>query len=181
VFLLRSLALYGCQWNKPMTDCRYQFPYTPPRNQRLNSELYGQVGRICHFTICSYCRQMPFITADLNDAIIELLHTERERLGCFAHVYCLMPDHLHLLCSPRESGISMLTFINQFKGRTTRASWLHGWQGKLWQPRNYDHFVREREDLLEIAGYILQNPVRKKLAEKSADYPWCGIIDQLPL
>jgi REP element-mobilizing transposase RayT len=151
------------------------------RPAALDEELYARTGKPCHFTICAYRKQKPFVIVDLNDAIVDLLHTERERLGCYVHVYCLMPDHLHLLCSPCEDGNSMLTFVDQFKGKSTRESWLHGCQGKLWQPRSYDHLVREEEDLLEITNYILHNPVRKGLAKKPEDYPWCGVIDSLPL
>jgi len=165
-----------------MSNHKYRrHSYTPPRNQRLDARLYAQAGSPCHFTICSYRKQKPFVNADLNDAIVQLLHTERERLGCYVHVYCLMPDHLHLLCSPKKDGNSMLTFIDQFKGKSTRESWSYGWRGKLWQPRSYDHLVRKEEDLLEIAKYILHNPVRKGLVEKPEDYKWCGLIDPLPL
>ena len=117
----------------------------------------------------------------LNDAVIETLHSERERLGCWVHVYSLMPDHFHLLLSPKEDGRSMLTFVDQFKGKSTRVSWSHGWQGKLWQPHSYDHLVRREESLIEIAEYLLYNVVRAELVEKPEDYPWCGYLDSLPL
>ena len=154
--------------------------YIPSRNQRLNPELYAQVNQVGFFTVCAYRQQSPLVNPSLNNAIIEMLCSERERLGCWVHVYSLMPDHFHLLLSPKEDGRSMLTFVNQFKGKSTRVSWSHGWQGKLWQPRSYDHLVRREESLIEIAEYILYNVVRAGLVEKPEDYPWCGYLDPLP-
>jgi len=64
-----------------------------------------------------------------------------------------------------------LTFTHQFKGKATNLSCDFGWQGKLWQPRYYDHIVRSDENLLAIAEYTLANPVRKGLAATPEDLP----------
>ena len=77
--------------------------------------------------------------------------------------------------------ISTLKFTDRYKGKTTNQSWTFGWRGKLWQPRYYDHIVRAEEDLRAIAEYILNNPVRKGLAERAADWPWGGSMEPLPI
>ena len=92
-----------------------------------------------------------------------------------------MPDHLHFLPSPRADGISVLTFTNQYKGKATNRSWAVGWQGKLWQPRYYDHIVRQEESLRMIAEYILDNPVRQGLVARAEDWPWSGHMNPLPI
>jgi putative transposase len=56
-----------------------------------------------------------------------------------------------------------------------------GRQGKLWQPRYFDHIVRAEEDLRAIAEYILNNPVRKGLVERAENWPWSGHMNPLPL
>jgi REP element-mobilizing transposase RayT len=160
---------------------KQRHPYVPARNQRLPSEFYETVGQVCLATVRAYRGQSPFTAAALNDAIIETLRTERERLHCWVHVYCLMPDHLQMMVSPNEDGYSVLTFIDQFKGKTTNLSWKFGWQGKLWQPRSYDHVVRCEEALPKIAEYILSDPVRSGLVERREDYPWCGVWDPFPV
>jgi len=91
-----------------------------------------------------------------------------------------MPDHLHFLVSPGEDGASVLSFTEQYKGKTTNESWRFDWQGKLWQPRYYDHIVRDDEDLVLIARYILDNPVRKGLVKHAEDWPWSGQMNPLP-
>jgi putative transposase len=90
----------------------------------------------------------------------------------------LLPDHLHFLASPCEEGVSILQFVDRLKGRATNESWRCGWQGKLWQPRYYNHVVRKDEDLLAIALYVMQNPVRKGLVGSAEDWAWSGGRDE---
>ncbi len=128
-------------WNKP---------YHPPRNQRLAPELYTHSNRVYFITIRAYMNQSPFIRDDLNKLVLETLREEQERQNCAVFTFCLMLDHLHFLVSPRKDGISVLTFTDQYKGKTTNRSWTIGWQGKLWQPRYYDHIVRTEKKVCTL-------------------------------
>jgi len=159
---------------------KWTHPYKPPSNQRLPAEFYETVGQVCFVTVRAYRGQSPFVDPALNGMVVETLDLERERWECFVHVYCLMPDHLQMLISPRADGHSVLTFLDRFKGKTTNQSWAFGWRGKLWQPRSYDHVVRCEESLTEIAEYILSDPVRSGLVERAEQYPWRGIWDPFP-
>jgi REP element-mobilizing transposase RayT len=156
-------------------------PYKPVSNQPLDLELYEQSGRITFITIHAYNRLNPFVNDPINQMVIRRLHSEQTRLNCRVFVYCLMPDHLHFLISPNQDGVSILTFTNQFKGKTTNLSWDLGWQGKLWQPRFYDHIVRADENLRAIAEYIIANPVRKDLVSTPEDWPWSGSFSPIPV
>ncbi len=156
-------------------------PYRPPKNQRLDPELYQDANRVTFITIRAYRNQSPFVRDDLNELIVDILRVEQERQQCAVFTYCLMSDHLHFLGSPRKEGVSVLTFTDQFKGKATNLSWTVGWRGKLWQPRYYDHIVRAEEDLRAIAKYILNNPVRKGLVERAEDWRWSGHMNPLPL
>jgi putative transposase len=158
-----------------------RMPFSPPKNQRLDPELYHQAGIITFITIRAYLNQTPFINDTLNQMIVETLRIEQNRLNCVVYTYCLMPNHLHYLISPMFDGNSVLTFTDQFKGKTTNLSWKHGWHGKLWQPRYFDHIVRVEEDLRAIAEYIMYNPVRQELVESDDDWIWSGHMNTLPL
>lgn len=159
-------------WNKP---------YRPPRNQRLEQEFYTHADRVYFLTIRAYRNQSPFVRDDLNQLMLDILCEEQERQNCAVFTYCLMPDHLHFLVSPRQDGISVLQFTNQYKGKATNRSWKVGWRGKLWQPRYYYHIVRAVEDLRAIAEYILANPVRKHLVARAEDWLWSGHMNPLPI
>ena len=156
-------------------------PYRPLRNERLDAELYASAARVCFMTIRAYANQSPFIREDLNQLILDALREEQGRQNCAVFTYCLMPDHLHFLISPGQDGISVLTFTEQYKGKSTNRSWAMGWRGKLWQPRYYDHIVRAEEDLRAIAQYILENPVRRGLVGSAEDWPWSGQMNSFSM
>jgi len=156
-------------------------PYRPLRNQRLDATHYTYADHVYFMTIRAYQHQSPFVRDGLNKVVLDTLREEQERQNCAVYTYCLMPDHLHFLLSPREDGISVLTFANRYKGKATNRSWKVGWQGKLWQPRYYDHIVRHEESLRMIAEYILDNPVRQDLAERAEEWPWSGHMNPLPI
>ena len=149
-------------------------PYHPARNQRLDPELYACADRVYFITIRAQLGPPPFVRASLNRAVLAILREEQQLQNCAVFTYCLMPDHLHFLASPRQDGISIPTFAERFKGKATNRSWAAGWRGKLWQQRYYDHMVRREEDLRAIAEYILANPVRKGLASDIGAWPWVG-------
>jgi len=131
-------------------------------------------------TICTKNKSNYFTEESFNKKIIECLISEKNRNNISVYVYCLMPNHLHLLISPDNFGISISKFIGGFKSKSTRLGWKKGIK-KLWQDRFYDHILRRNEDLKEIAQYILNNPVRKGIVESYGDYEFCGLLDEIPL
>jgi REP-associated tyrosine transposase len=159
-------------WNKP---------YHPSKNQRLDRELYTCTHSVFFITIRAYERQSPFLRDELSQLIIDVLRDEQDRKNCGIFTYCLMPDHFHFLTSPRMDGISVLRFVDEYKGKSTNRSWKLGWRGKLWQPRFFDHIVRAEEDLLAISEYILNNPLRNGLVVRPEDWAWSGYMNPLPL
>ena len=78
-----------------------------------------------------------------------LLDERCQRNGITLHLYCLMPDHLHLIVQLTSS--NLLGMVSEFKSISTRVWWSHGGKGRLWQPSFYDHGIREAEDFEAIA------------------------------
>ncbi len=132
-------------------------------------------------TIRAYSNLVPFTGSAINQMVVDTLNAEQDRLRCNVYTYCLMPNHIHFLISPRMDGSSVLAYTDQFKGKTTNSSWKLGWRGKLWQPRFFDQVVRSEDELRRIAVYILENPVRKSLTDSPNKWPWCGNFNELPL
>ena len=48
--------------------------------------------------------------------------------------------------------------------------------GRLWQRYGYERTLRQNEDTRAVAKYILENPVRAKLAANVLDYPFVGSL-----
>ena len=152
-----------------------------PKKIHLDTSLYRIPGWIYFITIVSNFKTSFFIKEEFNNELIECLKKERERIRCKVYVYCLMPDHLHLLCGTNDKEISVLDFVNQYKGKSTRVGWRYNIKGPLWQRRYYDHILRKEEKIQEVATYIVNNPVRRGLAKKWDQYPYSGFLDNFEL
>jgi len=151
------------------------------KSPRLRDFDYATPYAIFFLTLCSFEKRVIFANADFNQEVIKCIKEEKTRLGHAVYVYCLMPNHLHLLCSPLESKIGVDQLVGGLSSRITHKSWNHQFSGKLFQRSFYDHVVRKTQDLQKIAEYILNNPVRKGLVNRWQDYTYCGILDPLPL
>jgi REP element-mobilizing transposase RayT len=81
-----------------------------------------------------------------------------------------MPDHLHALVS-FPSGNDMTTVISQWKEFLAKKLDIH------WQPNFFDHRLRNDESLREKVDYILQNPVRRGLVQRSEDWAYIWMPD----
>ncbi len=157
-------------------------PLLPQRRPtRLKDFDYATPNIVVFVTACTRGEKQLFVQSDLNQAIVRCFLEERDRLGHSIFAYCLMPDHYHLLCSPNQSGIPITRLIGGINSKITPLLWNHGYSGRLMQRSFYDHIVRREEILTEIVEYILNNPVRKGLVERSEDYPYSGTPDPLPL
>lgn len=84
--------------------------------------------------------------------------------------YTIMPNHVHLLVDTSlqlvegkvmENNVYLHKIMNQIKGATARkANLALNTNGKFWQRESYDHLVRDDKELLNIIGYIVENPVK---------------------
>ena len=87
------------------------------------------------------------------------------------HEYVVMPNHVHLLFTPR---VEIAQIMKGLKGTTARfANLALGRTGKpFWQAESYDQWCRNPADHEEIRGYILRNPVNAGLASEIGEWPW---------
>jgi hypothetical protein len=169
---------------------------------RLDRSFYQAFAAV-HWTM----RVEPVVTSWLTERFhgdfrTVLLHAcARERLMCPA--YCLMPDHLHLMClglalaSDQLNGTRFLrTCINRLlegrklENRGSDAGLQEPGEGShpslnpriKWQlqPQAHDHVLRTEERKLnafaKVCFYILANPVRAELVRREVDWPFSGSV-----
>jgi len=152
-------------------------------HQRINPRLkdFDYSQPFAYFiTICTKEKQEIFCNDAFNSEILNCLRREKERTGVKVFAYCLMPNHLHMLISPADSGVNISRFIGSFKSKATRIGWKYGVGEKMWQGRFHDHVLRPNEPVKDICEYILNNPVRKNLVKSWEDYKFCGFLDSVP-
>jgi putative transposase len=88
------------------------------------------------------------------------------------HAYVLMPNHVHLLVTPRQpKGVPLMM---QALGRSyvRRFNQTHGRTGTLWEGRYRATLIQAERYLLACMVYIDLNPVRAGLVAQASDYAW---------
>ncbi len=124
-----------------------------------------------HVTQRGNRRQQTFFQDEDYTAYIELMSQWCTRHGVQVWAYCLMPNHVHLVCVPESEDGLRLAIGKAHLRYTRRVNAREGWRGHLWQGR-FASFVMDERHLLAAARYIERNPVRAGLAEKPWEYRW---------
>jgi len=97
------------------------------------------------------------------------LYSHEKRFTLFGAV--VMPDLLPLADS--EGMFSISEIMQGIKSTSAhRINKLLGRKGIVWQQESFDHVLRVEEGIAEKVNYIINNPVRAGLAERSEQYPW---------
>jgi putative transposase len=135
---------------------------------------FNYVGLYRYFlTFCTFERNPHFTTS----ANVDLVHAQILRAALPEHfailVYCYMPDHLHVLVEAERDECDLKPFIaraKQYSGfyfkKTTRQ--------RLWQRYGYERVLRNDEETIAVARYIVENPVRAGIVAAPLDYAFWG-------
>lgn len=93
----------------------------------------------------------------------------------------VLPDHLHALWTlpvsdddyPTRWMLIKAGFSRQLP-KTERRSASRQAKGErgIWQRRYWEHLIRNDRDFERHAGYIHYNPVKHRLVQRVADWPW---------
>lgn len=110
-----------------------------------------------------------------NDAdrglCLEVLANTVERYNWTVHAWCLMGNHYHLLIETPDSNLAL--GMRHFNGvYTQRFNRRHGRVGHVFQGRYKAILVQKDSYLLELARYIVLNPVRAGMVRRPQDWPW---------
>ncbi len=106
-----------------------------------------------------------------RDIILHVLAAQRTPRTFLLFGYAIMPDHIHLLLTPREH--TLIRVLRDLKSKTgyeiarrRRSS------GPVWQPRYFDNIIRRVQHFWEKLEYIHQNPVEAALVSEPEDWKW---------
>jgi len=91
----------------------------------------------------------------------------------------VLPDHLHTIWTLPEGDSDYPGRWRAIKARFTRTLKTHGVSFtpdgnsgyRLWQPRNWEHTIRDDRDLQTHVDYIHFNPVKHGLVKRVVDWP----------
>ncbi len=108
--------------------------------------------------------------------VVEALHYRHGQVYDLL-VFCIMPNHVHLVCIPlaQKDGTyyALNRILQSLKRYTARqANTILQRQGTFWQAESYDHVVRDADELTRIAQYVTNNPVKAGLVSNWEAWPW---------
>ncbi len=93
--------------------------------------------------------------------------------------YVVMPDHIHLFACPSDvTNHDFDAWVCFWKSSFTRFS---GLSQPVWQRASFHHRIRCHQDAESKYRYMIENPVRRGLAETAEDWPFRGIIFNDPV
>ena len=128
-------------------------------------------GALYHVTARGNARSHIYRDDTDRKDFLTILAGVVKRFGWVCHAYCLMGNHFHLLIETPKPNLSR--GMRQLNGvYTQHFNRRHRRAGHLFQGR-FKAILAERDSyFLELARYIVLNPVQAKLAKSAAHYPW---------
>ena len=128
-------------------------------------------GGIYHVRARGNARGAIYRDARDRGAFLELLERVVERFRWICHAYCLMGNHYHLLLETPVTNLS--SGMRQLNGvYAQRFNKRHRRVGHVFQARFGAALVEKDDYLLELARYIVLNPVRASIVAHPRDWPW---------
>jgi putative transposase len=129
---------------------------------------------IVFLTVCTFHRASTLGQQVWHDALIgSWIVAEAWLVGR----YIIMPDHVHLFCAPKDEEITIEHWIAFWKREFRRRA---GTVAPRFQSRGFHHRLRRDENYHEKWEYVRANPVRAGLVKKTEEWPYQGVLNDLP-
>jgi len=128
-------------------------------------------GALYHLTSRGDGREAIFLSDADRRIFLDIVAAVRERVNWVVHAYCLMTNHYHLLVETPDANLSKC--MRQLNGvYTQRFNRLHNRTGHVFQGRYKAILVQKDAYLLELARYVVLNPVRARMVRMASAWPW---------
>jgi putative transposase len=132
--------------------------------KQLRKGRLSESGQYYHITMAVNRRSPVFLNFKTARLFISILHQPDILTKCEIMAFVVMPDHIHLLIVLKSGSIS--SFSQRLKSFFTKR-----YGQAIWQEGFYDHVIRSDESLVNVARYIVTNPLRAGLVKYVGDYP----------
>lgn len=128
-------------------------------------------GALYHVTSRGDRQEDIYVVDRDRSTYLTILGEVSARFNWIVHAYCLMDNHFHLLIETPEGNLSK--GMRQLNGVYTQYfNRTHKRVGHVYQGRYKAIIVQKEAYLLEVARYIVLNPVRARMVCSAKDWPW---------
>lgn len=128
-------------------------------------------GALYHITSRGNHREAIYDDVADKELFLSVLDEVCRDCNWVCHAYCLMSNHYHLLIETPDANLSK--GMRQLNGIYTQSyNRSHGRSGHLFQGRYKAILVEKESYLIELARYIVLNPVRAQMVRSAKDWRW---------
>ncbi len=138
-----------------------------------------RIGRVVlphyphHVVQRGHNKQVIFAEAADYRYYLETLETFKAIYNIKVYGFCLMTNHVHLILQPGEAVASLGQLMKRLAGRQTRfVNRQASRTGTLWEGRYKSSPIETDAYLLGCCRYVELNPVRARMTDTPAAYPW---------
>ena len=132
-------------------------------------------GALYHVTSRGDGREDIFLSDQDRLAWLETLAHVCERFNWICHAYCQMTNHYHVVVETPDANLSK--GMRQLNGvYTQRFNRSHQRVGHVFQGRFKAILVEKDGYLLELARYVVLNPLRAKMVRRIEEWPWSSYL-----
>jgi putative transposase len=147
------------------------------QGHNLRKGRFSLQGHIYLVTTVTYRRQPVFSDISVGRIIVHEIMRSVSLGDTDTLAFVVMPDHLHWMFSLASTRTlsSVVGAVKRHSARQINEVSLRA--GKhVWQRGFHDHALRREEDVMQVARYIVANPLRAGLVSRIGDYPlWDAI------
>lgn len=128
-------------------------------------------GGLYHVTSRGDGREDIFLDDADRLAWLELFDQTCRRFNWVCHAWCLMSNHYHVVVETIEGNLAQgMRHLNGVYTQTFNRT--HHRVGHVFQGRYKAIIVEKDGYLLELARYVVLNPLRANMVKEVADWPW---------
>ncbi|WJG08680.1 transposase [Aliiglaciecola sp. LCG003] len=138
-----------------------------PRQPRLNLVDVPQ-----HVVQRGNNRQACFYSEQDYSVYLDKLYLYAKKYSVAVHAFVLMTNHVHLLLTPStpKAVSKLMQGIGRFYVRYINKTYQR--TGTLWEGRFKSTLIDSEQYFLLVSRYIEMNPVRARMVDHPASYPW---------
>lgn len=132
-------------------------------------------GGLYHITSRGNRKEAIYLLDEDREKFLSVLGDVCTKYNWLCHSYCLMSNHYHLLIETPLSNLSKgMRYLNGVY--TQKFNKTHNRVGHVLQGRYKSILVEKDSYLLELARYIVLNPVRAGMVQKAGEWPWSSYL-----
>lgn len=128
-------------------------------------------GALYHVTSRGNARDDIYLSDEDRVAWLATLGQVCARFNWVCHAYCQMTDHYHIVIETPDANLSQ--GMRQLNGVYTQLfNRTHSRAGPIFQGRFKAILVDKESYLLDLARYVVLNPLRAKMVRQLERWPW---------